>query len=153
MGVTKYFLTGMILQESGTLISMIPPRPGRRLTPCLAFRDEGAYRVTRQVFVVKTPPERCGLASLETNMAMKNHWKLTWRTLKNRHFLIRRYIFKLLLRVCPPQKKSNLVGRWFFATFWWQSWACFQRLSWNFLGWSLYSTFFHFEHVPFYLFF
>ena len=67
MGVPKYLLTGMILQESGTLISMILPRQGRRLTPCLAFRDEGAYRVTRQVFVVKTAPERCGLASLQTS--------------------------------------------------------------------------------------
>ena len=50
-GVPKYLLTGMILQESGTLISMILPRQGRRLTPCLAFRDEGAYRVTRVGFL------------------------------------------------------------------------------------------------------
>ena len=48
------------------------------------------------VFVSKTAPERCGLASLETNISMKNHWKLTWRSLENRHILVRRYVFKLL---------------------------------------------------------
>lgn len=56
MGVPKYLLI-----ISATLISMIPPRQGRRLTPCLAFRDEGAYRVTRVGFLLwKRHPKDAG---------------------------------------------------------------------------------------------
>ena len=98
-----------------------PKRQGRRLTPCLAFRDEGAYRVTCGEFLL---PERCRLASLQTNMAMKKSLKTNMTIAgKSPLFLIRIYVFKLLFfhfhvsflgmktslkrsqQVCPPQKK------------------------------------------------
>ncbi|CAE7450855.1 unnamed protein product [Symbiodinium natans] len=63
--------------ETTGFVSDLDWAEGRRLTPCLAFRDEGAYRV-RIVRIGATPPIDVQSASQSGSKIREQDWRTSW---------------------------------------------------------------------------